>query len=423
MRTTYWLAVASVLALLTIAPATASSQSIGALRKKAEDAKKALESRKAADDSEKARAAADSLKRVKGAAAATKPAAEPAAPTTGGTTGAAPADVPAHTDPKIWENYDFVSGNKVIFFSDFSDEKVGNFARGLKWKSGPMEIVERDGVKMLRSTGRSTFLIPVGKQLPQRFTLEIDILTPQVHCCGYEAMAFEGGASMDRGKRSAEIVWHPTGTAIIGSGLGMGDSPSRIPLAMQPQLRGQVAHVRVLMDSGYFKMYTNERRMYNIPELWFKRDSVIRVFVNGSEEPGLAVYVTSVRVAESETNVLYDALAANGRWATQGILFATGRAEVQPESRPVLKEIATTLKEHVDLKILIEGHTDNVGAAANNLTLSDARAAAVKAALVADFGIDGARITTKGLGDTKPAVPNATSEGRAQNRRVEVVKK
>ena len=77
----------------------------------------------------------------------------------------------------------------------------------------------------------------------------------------------------------------------------------------------------------------------------------------------MAVFITSIRVAESETDVLYDALVAKGRWATQGILFATGKAELQPESRPVLKEIAATLKEHGDLKILIEGHTDNVGAA------------------------------------------------------------
>ena len=189
---------------------------------------------------------------------------------------------------------------------------------------------------------------------------------------------------------------------------------------MQKQLLGNVSHIRVLMDSGYFKMYVNERRMYNNPDLQFRRDSVIRVEVQGSEEQ--PVFVTSIRLAESETDVLYDALAAKGRWATQGILFATGKADVQPESRPVLKEIASTLKQHGDLKILIEGHTDNVGAAASNLTLSDARAAAVKAALEADFGVDGSRITTKGLGDTKPSVPNATAAGRAQNRRVEVVK-
>ncbi len=325
-------------------------------------------------------------------------------------------------DPKIWENYDFVPGSKVIFFTDFSDDKVGNFARRLKYLSGPVEVVERDGVKMLRSTGRSMFLIPVGKRLPQRFTLEFDIVAPAVNCCGYEVMTFEGGAQMDRGDKSADVIWHPHGTLILGSGQDAANSPSKTPEAMQPLIMGQVAHVRVLMDSAYFKMYTNDRRMYNIPELSFRRDSVIRVFLNGGEEPGMAVYLTGIRVAESETDVLYDALAAKGRWATQGILFATGKSELKPESRPVLKEIASTLKEHADLKILIEGHTDNVGTPATNLTLSDARAAAVKAALVADFGIASDRITAKGLGDTKPAALNTTAEGRAQNRRVEVVK-
>jgi outer membrane protein OmpA-like peptidoglycan-associated protein len=183
-----------------------------------------------------------------------------------------------------------------------------------------------------------------------------------------------------------------------------------------------VGHIRVLMDGPYLKFYTNERRIYNIPEFPFKRDSVIRVVLKGTEEPNQATYLTGIRVAESEVDVLYDALNAKGRWATQGILFETGKAELKPESRPVLKEIASTMQKYLDLKILIEGHTDNVGSAASNMTLSDNRAAAVKAALVADFGIAGDRMSTKGLGDTKPAVPNTTPAGKAQNRRVEIVK-
>jgi outer membrane protein OmpA-like peptidoglycan-associated protein len=176
------------------------------------------------------------------------------------------------------------------------------------------------------------------------------------------------------------------------------------------------------MDGAYFKMYANEKRLYNIPTLPFKRGAVIRVVVSGGEEADQATYVTSIRLAESETDVLYDALTSKGRWVTQGILFATGKADVQPESRPVLKEIAAMLQKYGDLKILIEGHTDNVGSAAGNLSLSEARAAAVKGALVAGFGVDGSRVTTKGFGDTKPSVPNATAAGRAQNRRVEIVK-
>jgi outer membrane protein OmpA-like peptidoglycan-associated protein len=335
---------------------------------------------------------------------------------------AAAGQEPGKANPQVWENYDFVPGSKVLFFTDFSEDRVGNFARRLKYVSGPLEVVDRDGEKVLRSQGRSTFLIPVGGTLPERFTMEIDLISPSVAFGGYDLLAFEGGAQLDRGDTSVEVNWHYNGTLMIGSGRNAANSPVKIPDDVQADLMGNVAHIRVLMDGAYFKMYTNERRMYNIPELTFRRDSVIRVFVNGSEEPGQSVYITGIRLAESETDVLYDALAANGRWATQGILFETGKADLKPESRPVLVEIAETLAQHADLQILIEGHTDNVGSPVSNLALSEARAAAVKAALVSDYAADASRISTAGLGDTKPAVPNTTPEGRAQNRRVEVVK-
>jgi OOP family OmpA-OmpF porin len=388
------LVIAAAVILGVATPQTGHAQ-LGALKKKAEEAKKKLDeaSKKSASDTSKARAA-DSDR-------------SPAA-----------SGQPPKADARLWENYDFVPGNKVIFYTDFSEDKVGNFARGLKYKSGPVEVVERDGVKVLRSTGRAEFLIPVGRTLPQRFTLEIDVLAsdPLLH----GVVVFEGGSQLNRGDKSAEVNWELTGAFLVGSGQNAGTSPVNIPKEMQPALKGNVAHIRVLMDSAYFKMYTNERRLYNIPELAFVRDSVIRVQLNAAED--VPAFITGLRVAESETDVMYDALAAKGRWATHGILFATGKSEVQPESRPVLKEIASTLKQHGDLKVLIEGHTDNIGAAASNLALSDARAAAVKDALVADFGIAADRITTKGFGDTKPAAPNTTPLGRSQNRRVELVK-
>lgn len=393
---------------MSFAPAEAQSiRDLAKKKKEAEAAAKALKAKQA--DSVRV---ADSTRAADSAKAGTKP----SSAATDTTKGAAKAP------PKVWDNYDFVPGNQVIVYTDFSEDRVGNFARRLKYKSGQMDVVDRDGVKMLRSTSRSEFLIPVGRKLPERFTLEIDILTPTQGTGGYDQVAIEGGRDMDRDEGSAEINWNTTGTVIVGGGQNIGKSQLYFPEDVVAKLRGSVTHLRVLMDGPYLKFYSNERRVYNIPEINFKRDSVIRVFVKGSEEADMAAYITMVRLAESETDVLYDALAANGRWATQGILFETGKADLKPESTPVLKEIASTLTDHPDLKILIEGHTDNVGQPASNLALSDARAAAVKAALTSSYGVAADRITTQGLGDTKPAKPNTTPEGRAQNRRVEIVK-
>lgn len=401
---------AGVLSSLMMAAApTIGHGQIGALRRKAEEeARKKLEA--AGKKADSAKAKSDTAKAKADTAKPGSTASKPSAAAT------PPAGA------KVWENYDFVPGNKVMFYTDFSEDRVGNFARGLKYVTGPMEVVERDDVKMLRATGVGELLIPLGRKLPQRFTLEIDILTAANAPLG-DRVRVEGGKSHLQGdEQSVEISWGPQHITLHGGGQNRSASQLHLTDEEAANFVDRPAHLRILMDSGYFKMYANEKRLYNIPELQFRRDSVIRLALVGDAAANEALFITSVRVAESETDVLYDALLKKGRWATQGILFATGKAELQPESRPVLKEIASTMKKYGDLKILIEGHTDNVGAAAGNLSLSDARAAAVKAALVSEFGLDAARISTKGFGDTKPAAPNATAVGRAQNRRVEIVK-
>jgi OOP family OmpA-OmpF porin len=113
--------------------------------------------------------------------------------------------------------------------------------------------------------------------------------------------------------------------------------------------------------------------------------------------------------------------ASTGTITLHGILFDTAKTEIKPESNPVLDEVAAMMKKNAALKFRIEGHTDNVGAKAANLTLSKGRAASVKTALVAR-GVDAGRLTSDGFGDTQPVGSNATDEGRQQNRRVALVK-
>jgi outer membrane protein OmpA-like peptidoglycan-associated protein len=116
-------------------------------------------------------------------------------------------------------------------------------------------------------------------------------------------------------------------------------------------------------------------------------------------------------------------LTEKGSVALHGILFDTGQATIKEESKGELRSVGDLLTQQPSLRLEIQGHTDNVGGADANRRLSDARAAAVKQYLVAQFGVSADRLTTSGLGDTKPVADNATEEGRAQNRRVELVRR
>lgn len=121
--------------------------------------------------------------------------------------------------------------------------------------------------------------------------------------------------------------------------------------------------------------------------------------------------------------VLAAALRDTGSVSLHGILFDTGKATIRPESAAELATIAEALKNDPTLALEVRGHTDNVGAPAANLKLSQDRAAAVKGYLVQTLGVEPSRLATSGLGDTKPVADNATDAGRAQNRRVELVKR
>jgi OmpA-OmpF porin, OOP family len=118
---------------------------------------------------------------------------------------------------------------------------------------------------------------------------------------------------------------------------------------------------------------------------------------------------------------MFEALNRDGHIALY-INFDTGKSVVKPESQPIIEQIVQMLKSNPDLKIGVEGHTDNVGTPASNKTLSEARAKSVVSSIVAQ-GITAERLSPAGYGQDKPIGDNNTEEGRAKNRRVELVKK
>jgi outer membrane protein OmpA-like peptidoglycan-associated protein len=124
---------------------------------------------------------------------------------------------------------------------------------------------------------------------------------------------------------------------------------------------------------------------------------------------------------EVSADAMYSALNKDGFMALY-INFETGKSDIKPESKGIIEQIAALLQTHPELKVSIEGHTDNVGTPQNNKTLSLQRAKSVMNAVI-QKGIAAARLTAVGWGQEKPIADNRSDEGRVKNRRVEIVKK
>ncbi len=309
----------------------------------------------------------------------------------------------------VWVNYDFIPGDRVVYFEDFSKTGVGDFPQRLQFVEGNMEVAEWRSQRWLRASNSAKFEIPLSENLPQRFTLEFDYYGP----ASANTISIFDGTDQQEQNHQLTFFWY------LGCGVGRrGDFAAS--MEVPARAKEKVAHCRVMGDGKYLKVYVNETRVANIPNSTFGRSSSLPVQIWADENAPLMI--TNLRIAAGGKKIMYDQLMAEGKVVTQGILFASGSDEIKPESTPTLKEIGTMLKDHADLKLSIEGHTDNVGDDASNQTLSNNRAASVKAYLIEKYSIDAARLETKGFGETKAVDSNDTPEGRQNNRRVELIK-
>lgn len=335
--------------------------------------------------------------------------------------GAAVAQGPATAAPGsgVWANYDFVPGETVLYYEDYATDRVGDFPRRMELVRGNWEIVEWEGRRLLRNTGprASALRIALPRALPERFTIELDVYLPH----GNHQLVLSSAPP------PAGRMWNAIkGNVIrIGRAHGTGvEHPDRAGVratTRTEQLGDRPTPVRIMVDGRYAKVFVNEQRVANVPNAELGRSSEIYLENIYSASPENPVYIGEIRVAEGGRD-LYDKLVADGRVATQGILFAVNSARLRPESTPTLAAIGQMLKDHPSLRLRIEGHTDATGDDAFNQKLSEERAAAARDYLVSTFGIAATRLEASGFGESKPVAGNDTAEGRQNNRRVELVR-
>ena len=328
---------------------------------------------------------------------------------------AAPAEAaPAPAAGEVYGNrFDFVPGDKVLVFDDFSDTDVGEYPAKWTVKDGgggnAVEVVAVGGQRFLKSrflkenqaSSLQWLRFAVKGDMPKNFTVEFD-----ADIAGPLAFVFTNAKG-----------WG--GQEVLLNGFTEGNLQTTNMTGVLPATSG-IQHVAISVSGTQVKVYVGGERVAADPDGVERPITRLGVYFHEPFAAGDHQMFTNLRIAEGGKPAK-QMLAGEGRIVTHGILFDTGSDVIRPESGPTLRAILALLQEDPSLRFSVEGHTDNQGGPKVNGPLSERRAAAVKAWL-GKQGVSASRLTSKGLGQTRPIDTNDTAEGRANNRRVEFVK-
>lgn len=330
---------------------------------------------------------------------------------------------------RIYSKFDFVPGEKVIFFDDFSAENIGDFP--VLWNStGSGEIVTYGKYpgKWLKITNpRSITALLDPLTLPENYTIEFDVV-PQKNPPGHNNSYFNFYLiSTIKPKDLIYGLARPGGTGIklsfaYGSSLFAYYSDGTPPVngrntdASIRQLENNKYHISIWVQKQRIRVYQEETKIFDMAKAM--SDKVKYNMIRFDEGTPL---IGNIRIATGLPD-MRNKLLTEGKLVSYGIYFDVNSDKLKPQSAGTLKEIAGILTDNPDLKIRIVGHTDADGNDAANLDLSKRRAASVKNALVTAYSIDAARIETDGKGEKEPVAPNDNGTNKALNRRVEFIK-
>jgi outer membrane protein OmpA-like peptidoglycan-associated protein len=318
-------------------------------------------------------------------------------------------------DMSMVTKFDFIPGDKVIFYDDLSTEEMGEFPSRWKLDNGVFEIVKKGARNWILCSDRGSIRPKVASgPLPPKYTFEVDILEKKTESWGdgYTIQWLDAKDDVI----GEFYIGNRTGTVVKMNGKEYASKAiADVPV-------GIVRTMRIMATKTTMKCYIDHERVANIPAIEGFQPVGFRLYV----EPGNAnapnpQLFGNIRYAEGG-KTMKEQLDEAGRIVTHGILFDSGSDKIKAESYKTLADIGGLLTGSPELRLSIEGHTDSDGAEAANLELSQKRANAVRTYLVDSYKIDAGRLEAKGWGEGKPIDTNDTAEGKANNRRVELVK-
>lgn len=334
-----------------------------------------------------------------------------------------------------YSNYDFVPGDKIIYFYDMAGEADSEIPGRMLLNSGNAEIQTFNGEKVLLApAGGTPYMMPYMKEdayLPEQFTLEFDLLSNGGIGTSTDVseirIYFRGSDRAGSGDATAPVLIrleavsgenpHYGFEAYKESGAAAGTHHGSFPSAAVNTTQNNWRHIAIYINKNIGKLYIDQHRLAVINQVRPGSVNMVEIEVNNSENQ---VLFKNFCVAAGGTDS-YNKVMTEGKFIAYGILFDVNKATLRPESMGTINEFVKMMKEKTELKFEIGGHTDSDGTAARNNALSQERADAVKRQMMR-MGIDEGRLTAKGYGSSKPLVDNNAAENKAKNRRVEFVK-
>jgi OOP family OmpA-OmpF porin len=343
---------------------------------------------------------------------------------------------------KTYSKYDFVPGEKLIAYEDFDKTAIGDFPT--RWNTNATaEVVTVEGKegKWLKFSKQSVFYPEFIKGLPDNFTLEFDVAVNR----GFTGVDFVLNIAnlIDandfnnyyhnvswRGRDALHLMFRPgyegktkATSRVLAAKDGNYRVNNNIDFVTWDNQKNNFAHFSLWRQNTRLRIYVNGEKIWDLPRAFDAASTYngITFAADNSYQAQDFYLLGNIKLAIGAPDTR-NKLITEGKFVTTGIKFDVNSDKLNPDSYGVLKEIAGALQDNSGVRIRIIGHTDSDGDDKANLDLSKRRAAAVKAALSGEFGIDASRMETDGMGESKPAGDNKTSEGKAQNRRVEFVK-